>query len=244
MATTRVSRVISPRSFRSILPSAVSFSTNPPTPAYNPESPTQCNPWKAKALKAAVEQGIISEHTPLAMFWNFSELQRAIETVATSFPPQALHTVAAKANPLLSILKFAKEQGTGCECASLGELTQALAAGFDRDKIVFDSPVKTREELRFALQSGVNLNVDNFQELSVLDGLFGVYTRSHSLMRPSRYLGVRINPEVGAGSIDTHSTSVPWSKFGIGLLQYHAELLKAYKVLQGKMWVGKERMGR
>ena len=38
-----------------------------------------------------------------------------------------------------------------------------------------------------------------------------------------------MNPEVGAGSIATHSTSVPWSKFGVGILEYEQELLDAYE---------------
>eukprot|EP00047_Mylnosiga_fluctuans_P004914 m.237256 g.237256 ORF g.237256 m.237256 type:complete len:453 (-) comp13110_c0_seq1:115-1473(-) len=198
------------------------------TAAYAPQLPINCNPWKAKALKAAVAQGLLSEGKPLAMFWNLTEINRALEEVKTAFPPNALHTVAAKANQLLSILKVAKQAGAGCECASLGELQQALNAGFAPDKIMFDSPVKTRDELSYGLKRGVNINVDNFQELRVLDGLYGIHIRTRGT-RASKYIGIRINPEVGAGSIDTHSTSVPWSKFGIGIKQYRKELLDAYK---------------
>jgi diaminopimelate decarboxylase len=200
--------------------------------AYAPQLPINCSPWKARAMKAAVDQGLLSESKPLAMFWNFTELGRAFDEVKSTFPSHAIHTVAAKANPLLSILKFAKGQGAGCECASLGELKQAVHAGFAPDKIVFDSPVKTREELQFALDQKVNINVDNFQELRVLDGLFGLYMRSHGV-QGSKYLGIRINAEVGAGSIETHSTSVPWSKFGIGIKEYRNELLDAFKVVPG-----------
>lgn len=197
--------------------------------AYEPQLASACSPWKARALKAAVAQGLISESNPLAMFWNFTELARALDEVKTAFPAHSLHTVAAKANPLLPILKFAKGLGAGCECASLGELTQALKAGFHPGTIVFDSPIKTRRELEFALSKHVNINVDNFQELSVLDGLLGMQVRTKG-KKLSKYLGIRINPEVGAGSIETHSTSVPWSKFGVGLVQYRKELLDAYKV--------------
>lgn len=47
--------------------------------------------------------------------------------------------------------------------ASHGELRQALACGFVPDRVVFDSPIKTPAELRFALRAGVRLNLDNLQ---------------------------------------------------------------------------------
>jgi len=38
-----------------------------------------------------------------------------------------------------------------------------------------------------------------------------------------------VNPELGTGSIKELSTSIPWSKFGVGIDQYRTELLAAYE---------------
>jgi diaminopimelate decarboxylase len=51
----------------------------------------------------------------------------------------------------------------GFETASMGELVQALETGAKGDRIVFDSPVKTRRELQLAFEAGVHVNFDNWQ---------------------------------------------------------------------------------
>ena len=38
-------------------------------------------------------------------------------------------------------------QSEGAECASIGEVLSVLRVGFQPEKIVYDSPVKTRPEL-------------------------------------------------------------------------------------------------
>jgi diaminopimelate decarboxylase len=63
----------------------------------------------------------------------------------------AVRAAAAKANCLAPVLRLLRELGLGCEVASPDELAQALAAGFGPDRIVLDSPVKTRGELAAAL---------------------------------------------------------------------------------------------
>lgn len=190
--------------------------------------PSHCNPWKLKAVQAAISSGKLGEHNPLAMMWNVSELERAVRSVHDAFPGW-LHTTAAKANPLLKLFEVVKEVGLGAEAASLGELTQAIRAGFEPTKIVFDSPIKTRAELQYAVDQGVNVNVDNLQELAKLAAIVQSGSEAETKAVKSSLYGIRVNPEVGAGSISTHSTSVPWSKFGVGVLEHRAALLSAYR---------------
>ena len=57
------------------------------------------------------------------------------------------------------------EAGAGLECASIEEVELSLAAGCAPERIIFDSPAKTTAELRFALERGIHLNLDNFGEL-------------------------------------------------------------------------------
>jgi len=46
----------------------------------------------------------------------------------------------------------AKALGLGAEAASMGEMVHALNLGFDPEKVVFDSPVKTIKDLEFAIK--------------------------------------------------------------------------------------------
>lgn len=78
-------------------------------------------------------------------------------------------SLQAKACPLRFILSLAVQQGLGVECASHGECLSALEAGCDPSLVVFDSPAKTREEIRWALEMGITLNADNLSELERVD---------------------------------------------------------------------------
>ena len=84
----------------------------------------------------------------------------------------------------------------------------ARAAGCPGDRIVFDGPAKTDEELRAALDLGCWLNADHPRELE----------RLAALGAPGdARVGVRVNPEIGAGSIGFTSTVAKGSKFGVPL---------------------------
>ncbi|GAA4981933.1 diaminopimelate decarboxylase [Kitasatospora paranensis] len=110
----------------------------------------------------------------------------------------------------MPVLRVMLGHGLGCEVASPGELAQALAAGFTPQHLVLDSPAKTRPELEAALAAGVAVNVDNYQELARVDALMdGAGSSSR--------IGLRINPQVGLGSIAAMSTAGSDSKFGFAL---------------------------
>jgi diaminopimelate decarboxylase len=110
--------------------------------------------------------------------------------------------------------------GAGLEVASLPELYLAEKAGFAPGKVVFDSPAKTKQEIECALKLGVHLNADSFDELDRI-------TEILKTVPSESIIGVRINPQVGSGSIKSTSVSGSVSKFGIPLNQ-HRDKLKAY----------------
>jgi len=119
-------------------------------------------------------------------------------------------------------MKLCIELGLGFESASFGELSQALHVGTPTNRIVFDSPAKTKKEIQLSLEKGIYLNIDNFQELKrVTDE---VATGKYKDVN----VGVRINPQVGLGTIKEMSTSGDHSKFGIGYINYQDEIYKMY----------------
>ena len=157
-------------------------------------------------------------HTPSEKKLNLLPEQEAKQEEAKKVV--VLHAFAAKANPLKAILAVAQRAGLGCETASIGEFEQALKV-FPPCRIVFDSPVKTTDELRRAVYLPCFLNVDNFQEL---DRVAQMNTERPIVAT----IGVRINPQLGAGAIGQLSTALETSKFGIGLKDHRTELVAAF----------------
>eukprot|EP01133_Synstelium_polycarpum_P019471 gene19471-23322_t len=122
--------------------------------------------------------------------------------------------MAVKSNPIMSLMKEAVKCGLGAEVASFGELKIAELAGFPSDKIIFDSPIKSIKELEYAIDMGVKINVDNFQEM---ERVVKIVETLSDAKREGLVIGIRINPQVAAGKLVDLSTGVPTSKFGIGM---------------------------
>ncbi|MFI5589658.1 diaminopimelate decarboxylase [Amycolatopsis sp. NPDC051758] len=158
------------------------------------------------ALAAAADRRLVD---PMAGFVDLAGLRAAVEELTEAFAPlgRVQHTVAAKACGLAPLLRFLGDLGVDAEVASPGETAVAEAAGLRGPRLVLDSPAKTIGELAHALAEGTAINADNFQELARLDRLVGAAPRS--------VLGLRINPQIGAGRIGDTSTATASSKFGI-----------------------------
>lgn len=181
------------------------------------------------AVRAAVEQGLIDEDAPLLCLLDTAGIRASAAALTSAFAralapgTPVLHAFAVKAAPLVPVLRLLADAGLGCEVASPGELALARAAGVAPERIVLDSPAKTAAELREALALGVAVNADNRQELGRLDALLATAPTASPI-------GVRINPQTGAGSIDALSTATATSKFGIALRDPGARewLVRAY----------------
>ena len=60
------------------------------------------------------------------------------------------HCFAIKANPIRGVLKTVLDTGfMGAECASIAEVIHAHECGFLPEKIVYDSPVKSKVVLEY-----------------------------------------------------------------------------------------------
>jgi diaminopimelate decarboxylase len=79
-------------------------------------------------------------------------------------------TYSVKANPNLAVCQLiAREQLTGAEVASSGELVVARAAGFEPEDIVFAGPAKTDDALRRSVEEGIfAVNVESLNEIERL----------------------------------------------------------------------------
>lgn len=164
-----------------------------------------------------MEQGLVSEAQPVAALLDVASIRSSAAALRAAFaavtPPgtPVLHAFAVKAAPLVPVLALLDAEGIGAEVASPGELALARAAGVGLGRIVLDSPAKTLAELREALALGIAVNADNPQELVRIDSLLA----SAPTASP---IGLRVNPQLGGGSISALSTATPTSKFGVALL--------------------------
>ncbi|MEU5165851.1 diaminopimelate decarboxylase [Streptomyces mutomycini] len=167
----------------------------------------------AEALRLAVAQGLLGEKRPLAGFLDADGIRESVAALEDAFAAepgvQVLHTFAAKAASLIPVLRLLADCGMGCEVAGPGELRLAVEAGFTPARIVLDSPAKTRDELRLALALGVAVNADSFGEIRRIEEIRSPGSAS--------VLGLRVNPQVGGGSIGAMSTATATSKFGVAL---------------------------
>ncbi|WP_217164759.1 diaminopimelate decarboxylase [Streptomyces sp. AC512_CC834] len=170
-----------------------------------------------EAVRAAVEQGLLGPRTPIVGLLDVAGIRESAAALRAAFDAVAapgtpvLHAFAVKASPLVPVLRLLHEAGIGAEVASPGELALARAAGVPAERTVLDSPAKTPDELTEALSLGIAVNADNPQELARLDALVKA---SPDTASP---LGIRVNPQVGGGSIEALSTATATSKFGVAL---------------------------
>lgn len=169
-----------------------------------------------RAVRAAIAQGLVGPGEPVAGLLDIAGIRRSAAELRAAFEEftapgtPVLHAFAVKAASLVPVLRVLAQEGLGCEVASPGELALTRAAGVPVARTVLDSPAKTRAELREALALGIAVNADNPEELARIDSLMA--------SAPSGApLGLRVNPQIGGGSIGAMSTATDTSKFGVGL---------------------------
>lgn len=118
---------------------------------------------------------------------------------------------AVKANSNLTLLRRFVEWGTGFEVVSGGELFRVLEAGASPNAVIFSGVGKTRDEIGYALETGVLfLSVESRPELELI---------SEVAVRTGRSARVvfRINPDVDPRTHPYISTGLQRNKFGISL---------------------------
>lgn len=133
----------------------------------------------------------------------------------------ALPLFASKSFSCIAIYKLAKEYGVGIDCVSAGEISIALKAGFDPQKIYFHGNNKLPSEIEYALQNGViHFVIDNFYEIELIEDIASkLDVRVKGL--------VRITPGVYAGGHDYIRVGAKDTKFGFS--SHDNTYLKAIK---------------
>lgn len=118
---------------------------------------------------------------------------------------------AIKANFNIHLVKILSGLGAGIDAVSAGEVFRGLEAKVDPKKIVFAGVGKTREEMKYALQNGVDeFSVESIAEMFLLNEVAGL------LGKKARF-SLRVNPNVDAKTHDKISTGRKGDKFGVDI---------------------------
>src|SRR3990170_4592920 len=123
--------------------------------------------------------------------YSTATLERHYLVFADAFAaaPGTLVCYSVKANSNLGVLATLARLGPGMDLVSEGELRRALAGKVSPEKIAFSGVGKTREEMAFALDSGIlAFNVESEPELAALSEVAAARNRVARI-------AIRVNPD-------------------------------------------------
>jgi diaminopimelate decarboxylase len=131
------------------------------------------------------------------------ENYRAVYSAFSKYMETEIH-YAAKANTNMAILSILRQEGSGIDAVSIGEVRTCLKAGFDPSKIMYTGVFVSEEELKQVVATGVRVNLDSPSEAEKM-----------ARIAPGAEVSFRITPGVGSGHGDKVITGNKGAKFGI-----------------------------
>ncbi len=157
--------------------------------------------------------------TPLYVY-SKNNIENAFRKYQSAFGNREhLICYAVKANSNLSVISLLAKLGAGFDIVSRGELLRVLKAGGDAKKVIFSGVGKTREDLKFALETGIYcFNVESEAEIYMLNEEAGKLGKQAPV-------SFRVNPDVDAKTHPYISTGLRENKFGIP----YDEAVRIYK---------------
>lgn len=114
---------------------------------------------------------------------------------------------AMKANPMPEVVNFMVGLVDGLDVASAGELQVALASGVDPADVSFAGPGKRNPELRYAVESGITINLESESEMRRLADIGSALGKQPSV-------AIRVNPPFELKSSGMKMGGRP-SQFGV-----------------------------
>lgn len=112
-------------------------------------------------------------------------LEANVEALRSAFDGWGIY-YAVKANPLQHVLRVIREAGLGAEVMSAMERAFVDRAGFAPERVIFNGPAKSDDEIRDALDAGIRIHLDNLPEAE----------RVAELAEPGTSVAVRIHPDL------------------------------------------------
>ena len=148
--------------------------------------------------------------------YSYSKLKENVNKFKKNFKSfSPLICFAVKSNTNVNLIREIKKFGLGADVVSLGELMIAIKAGIKPNKIVFSGVGKTSNELNFAINKKILLiNTESLSEIIEIN-------RIAKLRRKKVSVGVRLNPNTDAKTLNQISTGKKENKFGVNKNTFH-----------------------
>tara|TARA_B100000902_G_scaffold34095_1_gene41004 strand:- start:3928 stop:5142 length:1215 start_codon:yes stop_codon:yes gene_type:complete len=142
--------------------------------------------------------------------YSYSKLKENINNFKENFKSfSPLICFAIKSNTNLNLIKEIKKFGLGADVVSIGELMMALKAGISPNKIVFSGVGKTSKEINFAIKKKIFLiNAESLSEIKEINKIAKLTNRKVNI-------GIRLNPNTDAKTLNQISTGKKENKFGV-----------------------------
>ncbi len=149
--------------------------------------------------------------TPLYVY-SAGTLRQHYRRLAAAFAPvRPLVCYSVKVLSNIHILRLLRDEGSGFDLVSGGELYRVLEAGGDAAKCCYAGVAKTDAEIRFALEEGIRMfNVESEEEL-------GNLARLAEEMKKRPRAAIRVNPDVDPKTHRHVTTGTKETKFGVDL---------------------------
>ena len=142
--------------------------------------------------------------------YSYSKLEENINNFKKNFKSfSPLICFAIKSNTNVNLIKEIKKFGLGADVVSMGELMMAIKAGINPKKIIFSGVGKTSNEISYAIDKKIFLiNAESKSEIMEIN-------RIAKLKRKKIQIGIRLNPNTDAKTLNQISTGKKENKFGV-----------------------------
>lgn len=161
-------------------------------------------------LEAADLRALAGQYgTPLYVYSRAAveERWRAFDDAFGERPRLICYAVKAASN--IALLGLLARLGSGFDIVSGGELARVLKAGGDAARTVFSGVGKRRDEIEYALESGVRcINIESVGELRQVEACARAQNKSAAV-------ALRLNPDIDAPTHTHTATGHAESKFGL-----------------------------
>ena len=145
-----------------------------------------------------------------AYCYSYSRLKENIKKLQNNFKSfNPLFCFAVKSNTNKYLLNEISKFGLGADVVSMGELMRAMSAGINPNKIVFSGVGKTSKEIEYAINKKILLiNAESKSEILAIEK---IAKQKKQIVN----IGIRLNPNTDAKTLDEISTGKKENKFGV-----------------------------
>lgn len=151
--------------------------------------------------------GLAERHGTPAFVYSAAVARAGFQRLRAALPGRVRLAYAVKANPHPDLLRLFADLGASFDCASEGELRRV--AGLAPGRVFFAGPGKRAAELALALEQGVRVQAEGWEDLERLDAL----ARARGLAPVA--VNLRVHPAAGVAESNRIIGGVGPSAFGV-----------------------------